>query len=317
MKLVRAEENKAVKKAILKTVAFFDLFDYPLTSYEIWRYLLFVNTSLDNVIENLDDQENIKNISNKNGFYFLINRENIIKTRHNRYNFSYHKQKIAKKIAKIFRLIPWIKMIAVGNIVGSHNLKDESDIDLFIITKKSRIWLTRFFCVLIIKVLNLRPQKNNKRNKICLSFFISEQNLNLQELVLTKELNNKDIDIYFIYWLIGLVVIYDSDIVYKNFVQDNNWLDKYLPNYSFKQKNLIDIEKIEKIKSSNINKFLNFLEDVVKKIQLKIMPDELKNIKNKNTSVVVNDQIIKLHLDDRREEIKNNFAKKMNLINLQ
>jgi len=33
-------DNNKIKEAVLKTIVFFDLFNYPLTNWEIWQYLL-------------------------------------------------------------------------------------------------------------------------------------------------------------------------------------------------------------------------------------------------------------------------------------
>ncbi|MFH0972736.1 MAG: hypothetical protein V1768_01930, partial [Patescibacteria group bacterium] len=49
------------------------------------------------------------------------------------------------------------------------------------------------------------------------------------------------------------------------------------------------------------------LEKCFKKIQLKIMPRQLKEMANKNTKVVINDKILKLHVNDRRDKYRKAF----------
>ena len=200
------------------------------------------------------------------------------------------KMKHALKIAKIYGLFPWIKLIAVSNIIGAHNLKDESDIDFFIITAKGKIWLTRFFCAGIAKVLGLRPSEGNSRDKICLNFYASEEAINLQELML----NNSD-DIYFIYWLANLITIYEKGDMYKKFIQANGWLKNYLPN---RQPVLVSDRRTvksgeNKVYEEIINLIFGWLEKILKNIQLKLMPKEIKELANKDSRVVINDNILK------------------------
>jgi hypothetical protein len=282
-------------KEILKTIAFFDLFDYPLTRYELWQYL--------NVKCNLDDIP----FDNKNGFYFLPGRENIIAERMKRYNYSNEKIKIAKKIINIFKLIPYIKMIAVSNVIGAHNLREGSDIDLFIITSSKRIWLTRFFCAGLAKILNLRPTPKNKKNKICLSFYISEDHLNISDL----KLNNDDL--YFNYWLVGLVPIINKDNIYEKFIEANGWIDKFLPNIT-----RFHFASPPNPLSCGVpperGGVLGFFELLAKKIQLLILPKELKNLMNKGNNVVISDEVLKLYLVDRRQEFINKYKNKIHEI---
>jgi len=49
-------------------------------------------------------------------------------------------------------------------------------------------------------------------------------------------------------------------------------------------------------------------------MQLKIMPAAIKNLANRDTRVVVNDNVLKLHVADRREAIREEYSSK--LINL-
>ncbi|MBU0897651.1 hypothetical protein KJ806_00795, partial [Patescibacteria group bacterium] len=71
-------ENKIakLKKAIIRVIVFFDIFDYPLTLSEIWR---FISLKCE-LVEVFDILENgIEGISSQNCFYFLSGKEkNII-----------------------------------------------------------------------------------------------------------------------------------------------------------------------------------------------------------------------------------------------
>lgn len=299
-------------------VAFFNLFDYVLTNFEIWL-MLSIECRPREVVEVL---ENLKQIENKNGFYFLSGREKNIKERLNRYNFTDRKFKRARLAAKIFRFIPWIKMIAVGNLIGAHNLKDDGDLDFFIVAEHKRIWLTRFFCVGLAKFLGWRPQANNSRDKICLSFYVSERALDLSSLMLRPDSigrlsslqhDDENYDIYFTYWLAGLAPLYDAGGVYNKLVKANARLLAGLPNWR-----LIEPVKRRQVKPilsefyhDLIDLLIGGLEPQFKALQLRLLPPRLKNLMNQDNRVVINDQIIKLHANDRREEYKEKFFKKI------
>lgn len=288
--------------SVIKTINFFDLFDRPLTQMEVWQYLDTKCEFSDiEAILNIKNIKNIPQLSTKDNYYYLVGRDRIIEERIKRVKYARRKIKKAKNIAKIFKIIPWIRMIAIGNIIGNNNLRDNSDIDLFIIADARRIWLTRFFCTSIAKVLGVRPKKNNTRDKICLSFFVSEDNLDLENLMLS------DIkDIYFIYWFSGLNIIYNAENIYERLLEENNWIKKELPNWQVKK---VEQNKRSKIYKKIIDLFFARFEPNFKKIQLKIMPQNMKNLMNKDKRVVINDSVLKLHVDDRRLEYYEKFKR--------
>ncbi|MCK4539799.1 hypothetical protein KAU09_01450 [Candidatus Parcubacteria bacterium] len=301
-----------LKEAILKAIAFFDMFDYPLTPFEIWTFC-GIKCELNEILEALND--NSLPLKAKYGFYFLSSRSEIVDIRQRRYNYANRKFKRALKIARLFKLIPWIKMIAVGNSIGANNLRNGSDIDFFIITEAKRIWVTRWFCVGIAKFLNLRPQPLKKRDTICLSFYITADNLELKKLMLPF---NKTHDVYFMYWLANLVPIYSKDNAYLKLINVNAWLKEYLPNwrpfysghtrdagppFSFFYRDFIDM-------------IIGGADSLLKKIQLRIMPDVLHRRMNVDTRVVVNDKILKLYVNDRREEFREKYVLKLRQIKL-
>lgn len=292
------EHNKALQDAILRTVAFFDLFDYPLTAWEIWKFGLFEErTELPAVMAALERDDLSGKISRQNSFYFLVSREMLLDLRLARYNETDRKMKRTLAVAKLFRLIPWIKMIAVSNVIGSHNMKAESDIDLFIIAAEGRLWLTRFCCTALAKLLRLRPTENRTRDTICLNFYVSEQALDLERLRLES-------DIYLPFWITNLIPIYNLDDTYENFIAANRWLDRLLPNWlpgSLPARRSL-ASRPNRSWHRAIDSLFGRFEAKCKNFQLKILPPELKNRMNRGSEVVLNDQMLKLHHKDRRSE---------------
>ncbi len=290
---------RILSESIAKVIVFFDLFDYPLSSYEIWQYL-DISADLSEIKDILD--AGISGIESENGFYFLVSRREIILERQRRYHFSANKFRLANRAVKLFRLIPYVEMVAVSNIIGSHNLRDGSDIDLFIVTSPRRLWLTRLFCAGVAKILGWRPTRETKRNRICLSFYASSNALDLSALRLGEE------DIYFNYWLAGLVPIYDQNQIYHHLIEENGWLQRSLPNW---QENKVLLGVSNHWHLSHFRLFSGLFDRLEKKTmawQLKIMPPALKSLVNVDTRVRADERIIKLYLVDRRREFLDKFS---------
>jgi len=300
------------KKAISRLIAFFDLFEYPLTPLEVWHYLdrriplTEIMTVLDNLYSASPTGKPI--VSEKNGFYFLAGREEIVITRQKRHNYSQRKVKIAQKFSRLFSFLPTVRMVAVANSLGQYNLRDESDIDFFIITTPHRLWLSRFFCAGLAKILNRRPTRRTKRDKICLSFYISTEHLNISDLALG---GNKSQSVqffqdpYFYCWQRGLILLYNKKRTYESFLVTNQLID--VPNGG---------SLLTSSEDTQLNFLGNWLEKMTKKIQQLIMPMELKGALNNNFSsgVVINSQVLKLYQHDRRQEFLEKYEQKIQKI---
>ena len=150
---------KNLELSIIRTLAFFDIFSFPLTSLEIFKWLNVTDDSasatdqplltqpyfyseVQQALNQLPDK-----IQSKNGFYFLAGRSELINQRLKKYGYAANKFKRALGFSRIFSVIPYIKMIAVCNTLAYGNSSQAGDIDLFIIAQKNRLWLTRFLAV--------------------------------------------------------------------------------------------------------------------------------------------------------------------------
>ena len=293
-------ERTKKQEEILKIIAFYDIFSFPLTIFEI-KKLLFSLGTLSEIEAILEAELISSKLEQENGFYFLKGRTEIIDSRNRRYNYSLRKIKTAKFFAKIFAKLPFVLGVYLVNSIGAYNLRDDSDIDFFIVTKNKRIWLSRFFCAGLMKILNKRPNRKTKKDKICLSFYLSEDNLNLSDLKI------KSGDPYFDFWEKNLLLLEGKKNINQKFLQNNN-LEFYY-----------DLRRGQnppqfKDKNNLVTRLMDGLEKLSYKLQIKIMPPVLRQaaeIKDVSNGVVLSDNIIKLYLKDRRLEIKKKYEEKL------
>jgi hypothetical protein len=305
------KNSSSLKQAIRETIAFFDLFDYPMTPFEIWKWLWFPGqekaTSIQDIFFMLSGGALARSVEERNGYYFLAGRQNTIEIRNRRYNITDRKFKRAILASRIFKIIPWVKMIAVGNMIGAHNLKEEGDIDLFIIAEEGRVWITRFFCIAIIIFLGLRPQPGDIRDKICLSFFITENNMLMNELMI------KDSDSYFVFWLACLIPIYNKESTFERFMAANGWVNEFLPNWE--PAPLAPRRDAGRAYSrfyrDMVNVLFGGLEDFFKRFELSRLAPDLKKILNNDKRVIMNDRMLKMHANDRREEYRRKWEERI------
>jgi len=93
-------------KNILATIVYYDVLDYPMTAFEIWKYLLKIkneenepeekNNLLD-IINYLEKEELKKFVEEYRGFYFLKGRRELVDRRLESNKISEEKLKIIKK----------------------------------------------------------------------------------------------------------------------------------------------------------------------------------------------------------------------------
>ena len=286
--------------SIQKTLAYFSLFDFPLTKEELfanlWQpprmaYEEFVSGGL-------------AGIGEKYGYFFLPGHEETAENRRRHLLISEMKMKIARRAVKKIRAVPFLRAVFVCNSVGQGLARQESDIDFFIIAAPGRVWLVRFFTNLILKFCRLRTYGKNRRDKICLSFYVDENHLDLKPLC---ALNN---DIHFIYWMHQMIPIFDPDNFYHKFIGANRWTEEYLPNIKRKSSGGYLLSVTESVfghawkrvwESMWGGAYGHILEHQAKAIQMQRLKAGVKDAATRgDNSVVISDSVIKLHENDAR-----------------
>ncbi len=316
--------EKAITKSIKKTLTYFDLANFSLTKEELFAYLwLPPEMSYEHFLAELEainssvffsssllSQNSATDICKREkfGFFFFPGHEATIENRRCCLSISELKMKIASRAIGKIRSVPFLKAVFVCNSVGAEQARDDSDIDFFIVGTPKRIWITRFFTNLILRLWGMRTYGAKTKNKICLSFFVDSEHLNLAELRVVDD------DIHFAYWLHQMAPLYDPDNWYNKFLQLNDWTDQFLPNI----KNFVRGEYVRRAEKPKVRKIWkifwetilrgsrgDWIESQVKRLQIAKMKVGVKEkARQKDGSVVLGDGIIKLHENDLRKEYR-------------
>jgi hypothetical protein len=308
-----------IKKSILVTLAYFNRLKYPLTLPELARWIFYPKKLSSFQLEReLKGVELKEKVSTKNGFYFLKEKEWLVDSRAEKYIIAQKKFKKALRIAKLLSCSPFIKGIAVSNSLSYNNASRNSDIDFAIIASRRRIWLARFLAVAPLKIFSLRPTEEDQEDKFCLSFFITEEEMDVRKLMIND--CGEWPDIHFIYWLASFVPLYDQGKYWLNFYQANSWIKGYLGNFypcvPTSRRSIRHSAVLEKVKrlGEGIHSGIpgDFLESLHRWMQLKIMPESLKReAENPGSRVVISENILKFHLNDRREFYRSEFLEEL------
>lgn len=204
--------------------------------------------------------------------------------------------KKARRWSWIFALCPFIKLAAVCNSVAMGDVEEDSDIDLFIITKARRLFLARLCLTLLTSLFGIRRHGQKIHGRFCLSFYITEEALDLELIRLKPQ------DIYLAFWLRTLTPLAGTYASYEAFMKANQpWLSQYFSK-PFSQKQIFT-SSCWLHKSIELLLDWDFLEHLAKQLQWPRMQRKYRTLKD-TSGTVLSDQMLKFHDEDKRGGIQ-------------
>jgi hypothetical protein len=197
---------------ILQTVAYADIFDYPMTIAEIHRYLIATSATIEAVTDGIMRLIG-RYVADCEGYICLMGREKIIETRKRRAHIAQRLWEHAEHYGRVVGALPFVKMVAVTGSLAVDNTDKEGDIDLLIITAPKRLWLCRLLVIGIVK-------RGIKRDGItlCPNYFVT-----------TNAMTITDRNPFTARELAQMVPLVGFDL-YNDMRTLNNWSHEYFPN---------------------------------------------------------------------------------------
>lgn len=239
----------------------------------------------------IEKEKNI--LKMENGEYALRDSENVAS--------SVAREEVKKKFdfaVKLAQYNPFIKGIALANSWTFDASKKTSDVDVVIICKKNRLYITRLLFVLPLKMMQLRP-KETEYMPICASFFIDETE-DMSKVMLPE------MDVYFVYWVSNLYCL--GDVLVWNAICTPMkkkllpW-SLHVPVVQGEIKRTIKhrmVQWLTRLWADNI-----VIEYLSYRLQRWYLPHELKE---DSIGVKITRTIFKAHTDDKREVLIKKFV---------
>lgn len=300
----------ALSKKILTTLVYYDILDYPLTSFELWKYLIRHNGAekkeykIEDIIAELENEELRKKIEEYRGFYFLKGRQDLVQQRIENNKIAEKKFKRVRRIVKILRFIPFVRMVSVTGTLAMKNTEKSSDLDLLVVLKYGHIFTGRTLVTLVTHMLGVRRYGRKISNRICLNFFITDESLkvNIKDLFSSSEY-------YFIWPMFG-------EEVFRKFQEENDWIGAFRENYV-----LEEIANLKLIKDDRFSKIIRNLEEKV--FSFRFVENWLKNWQTKRiqrdprthfdgSMVMADDNALIFLPEPQGPKVFEKFQKKMN-----
>ena len=202
-----------LRRAILVTLIYADLFDHALTRDEIHRYLIGQAVSAEAVVAILDNDAELQfHIARTEDRFHLNGRPHLANIRRERVAASADLWPVAKRYSARIAHLPFVRLVGVTGALAMNNARPDDDIDLFILAQPGRLWLCRLLVLVIVKLAIRRG------HVLCPNFFLSTDHLALSER-----------NLFTAHEVVQMVPL-ERNPWYGAFIEANGWVADFLPN---------------------------------------------------------------------------------------
>jgi cellulose synthase/poly-beta-1,6-N-acetylglucosamine synthase-like glycosyltransferase len=201
-----------LEHAVLKTLAYADIFDYPLTAREIHRYLVGIRASLADIESLLTGTQLEKSITRTGKYFSLSGRQAIVQTRLRRSEVARQIWPNALRYGLLISGLPFVRMVAVTGALAVNNVEENADVDYLVVTEPGRLWVSRALIILLVR----KAAWNGLT--LCPNY-----------LVTTLSMDFEDRNLYAAHELAQMIPVSGFNL-YRQMRRINSWTDNYLPN---------------------------------------------------------------------------------------
>lgn len=203
----------AVHEAVIKTLLYYDIFNYPLTSSEVHRYCS-ISESESDINQALTDLVHEGHVFRFDHLYSLHNDPDSITRRLAGNHTASEMLPVAQRQARLIAKFPFVRAVMASGSLSKGYMDNDSDLDFFIVTEPGKLWIARTLLVLYKRLF-----LGNSHKRFCVNYFVDEAHLTIEEknLFTATEL--------------ATVIPLVSYSTYTDLHANNSWLKKFFPNY--------------------------------------------------------------------------------------
>ena len=213
MEVIKSHDT-ALALQVVKSLAYFDIFNYPLTSQEVFNYLPVDGTTQVEVTRCLDELVEKKLVFRFGDFYSLRDEEQDIRRRVKGNRQAERWLEVARKQAHLIARFPYVTAVMASGSLSKGYMDEKSDLDFFIVTEPHGLWIARTLMVVYKRIFLFNSHKT-----FCVNYFIDTKHLEIDEKNLFTAIE-----------LVTLIPLYNRGC-YDDLLASNSWVRDYVPNY--------------------------------------------------------------------------------------
>ncbi len=195
------------KTHILETIKMAHNYDSAFNRDQLYTYLRvkMPRIEFDSVLDDLFSQNLI---SEYNGFIYSQK----LQVKHEqRRQWSQAINQKYKFYIKIIALLPWTRFIGLTGSNSFESCSQDDDLDIFIISRKDRLWLSYLYIIIVCKLFR-------KRRVLCVNYLVDENNLSLSKKTYYTGVQ-----------LMQMIPVY-NEMFKQKIIEANPWIVECLPN---------------------------------------------------------------------------------------
>jgi hypothetical protein len=231
MNLYTSEAGIILKKQVVRTLLYYDIFNYPLTSTEVFQFLGINSITEQDVIVALNTLAEDSIIFRLEEFYSVQPPQSIVQRRKKGNRTAKEFYTLAVKKAAFISKFPFVRAVLASGSLSKGYMDEKSDLDFFVVTAPKRLWIAR-----TLLVTYKRFFLSNSHKYFCVNYFVDEDHLEIEEKNLFTATE-----------LATALPLYGSQY-YERLMAVNTWLKDFFPNYISRPTGTVPASKTEGFK---------------------------------------------------------------------
>ena len=201
-------------EAVIATVAYSDVFDFPVDRRDLHRFLIGCPApprQVDEVVDRLVAAGRLAS-GDEGALVHLPGREEVLAVHAERVARATRMWPRAERWARLMGRVPFVRMVAVTGGLACDSVADHDDIDYFIVTSPRRLWTARLMVVALVRVARIFG------DDVCPNYLVAEDSLTFD-----------DRSLYVAREIVQSIPLVNPEL-WAELRERNRWTDEFIPN---------------------------------------------------------------------------------------
>jgi hypothetical protein len=206
----------SLQQDIVRALAYFDVFLYPLTKEQVYAYLPRNSVPIQQLENDLKDLVCAGLLKEYAGYYFFADRSSAVATtRREDERRAAAMLKRAFWISLFLKQIPFVRAVFITGSLSKNVASPSSDVDFMIVTAPNRLWISKMILTGIRRIFFFNTIKY-----FCFNLFVTKKGFSFPE---KNVFNAIEIATTQVLW---------NEAVHDKFLSANSWVRMFLPNWN-------------------------------------------------------------------------------------